>query len=217
MKNLKFIFTILIILLIGGCADKGVYVGEEKDGKRHGQGTVTYSNGKKYDGEFKKGQKSGHGTQIWSDGRKYTGEWEDGKITGIGVMTNKDGTKFDGEWKRGRPVNGKGVIQSRFDRKEGEWINGKMEGYGKLSNNNNKVWYKSYEGELKNGKFYGQGKMTAKKVTTDDMGRNPRIAKLKGLIFIGKFKNGRPHNVKSYNDSGEEQTIIFLNGKLGGM
>ena len=54
MKNLFLVFHILLIFSIVGCTkDKGVYVGEEKDGKRHGQGTVTYSDGKKYEGEFK--------------------------------------------------------------------------------------------------------------------------------------------------------------------
>ena len=32
------------------------YVGEYKDGKRHGQGTLTWSDGKKYVGEWKKGK-----------------------------------------------------------------------------------------------------------------------------------------------------------------
>ena len=131
-------------------------------------------------------------------------------------MTNKDGSKFDGEWKGGRPYNGKGVIQGREDRKEGEWVNGKMEGYGKMSNNSSKRWYKSYEGEFKKGKFHGQGKMLAKKIMTDDMARSTRLSKLKGLTFIGEFKNGRPHNVKSFNDSGEQQSITFHNGKLAG-
>ena len=57
--------------------------------------------------------------------------------------------------------------------------------------------------------------MTAKK-KADDMARSPRLAKLKGLTFIGEFKNGRPHNVKSFNDSGEQQTIIFNDGIIGG-
>ncbi len=39
MKNLIIVIHILLTLLLVGCADKGVYVGEKKDGKRHGQGT----------------------------------------------------------------------------------------------------------------------------------------------------------------------------------
>ena len=48
MKNLLLVFHILLIFSIVGCADKGVYVGEKKDGKRHGQGTMTFSSGKNW-------------------------------------------------------------------------------------------------------------------------------------------------------------------------
>ena len=217
MKNLLLVFHILLIFSIVGCVakPKGVYVGEKKDGERHGQGTVTYADGKKYEGQFSKGRKHGEGTQTWSDGRKYVGEWEKNKRNGLGIMTYKDCSMFDGEWKRNKPFNGKGVFIKGPDRMEGEWKNGKMEGYGKMSNSSSKKWYKSYEGEFKKGKFYGQGKMTAKK-KSDDMARSPRLAKLKGLTFIGEFRNGRPHNVKSFNDSGEQQSIIFNDGKLAG-
>ena len=218
MKNLLLVFHILLIFSIVGCVakPKGVYVGEKKDGERHGQGTVTYADGNKYEGQFSKGRKHGEGTQTWSDGRKYVGEWKKSKRNGLGIMTYKDGSMFDGEWKRNKPFNGKGVFIKGPDRMEGEWKNGRMEGYGKMSNSSSKKWYKSYEGEFKNGKFHGQGNMSAKKIMTDDMGRDPRLAKLKGLTFIGEFRNGRPHNVKSFNDSGEQQSIIFNDGKLAG-
>jgi len=217
MKNLLLVFHILLIFSIVGCVakPKGVYVGEKKDGERHGQGTVTYADGKKYEGQFSKGRKHGEGTQTWSDGRKYVGEWKKSKRDGFGIMTYKDGSKFDGEWSRNKPLNGKGVFIRGPDIMEGEWKNGRMEGYGKMINSSSKKWYKSYEGEFKKGKFYGQGKMTAKKMS-DDMARSPRLAKLKGLTFIGEFRNGRPHNVKSFNDSGEQQSIIFNDGKLAG-
>ena len=59
--------------------------------------------------------------------------------------------------------------------------------------------------------------MVARKTMTNDMGRNTTLAKLKGLTLIGEFKNGRPWNVKSFNDSGEQQTLIFLDGQIGGI
>ena len=40
----------MLTLLLVGCTDKGVYVGEKKDGKRHGQGTFTSPDGDKYVG-----------------------------------------------------------------------------------------------------------------------------------------------------------------------
>ena len=42
MKNLKIVIHILLSVFLLGCAEKGVYVGEKKDGKRHGQGTLTF-------------------------------------------------------------------------------------------------------------------------------------------------------------------------------
>ena len=50
---MKYIFIILLTLLLVGCTEQGVYVGDLKDGERHGQGTVTWSDGSKYEGEFK--------------------------------------------------------------------------------------------------------------------------------------------------------------------
>ena len=168
MRNLLLVFHILLIFSIVGCATKpkGVYVGEKKDGERHGQGTVTFSDGSKYVGEFKKD-----------------------KMEGLGIKTNRDGSKFDGEWQRNKPYNGKGVYQWKnrkvgIIRAEGEWINGKMEGNGKWSIDGNEIWFRSYEGEFQNNKIHGQGKMIASKVQTTDMGRNRALAKLKGLTLI---------------------------------
>ena len=77
MKNLLLVLHILLIFSIVGCTkDKGVYVGEKKDGKRYGQGTMTYSSGKKYVVEFKNRKKHGTGTKTWADGRKYEGEYK---------------------------------------------------------------------------------------------------------------------------------------------
>ena len=156
-----------------------------------------------------------------SYGRKYVGEFKRGKIEGLGIKTNRDGSKFDGEWKRNGPYNGKGVVQGKYRksiiRLEGEWISGKMEGNGKWSIDGNEIWFRSYEGEFKKNRFHGQGKMITSKTTTNDMGGNLTLAKLKGLTLIGEFKNGSPWNVKSFNDSGEQQTLIFLDGQIGGI
>ena len=62
MKNLIIVIHILLTLLFVGCADKGVYVGEKTDDKLHGQGTLTFSDGRMYEGEFKDGERTGQGT-----------------------------------------------------------------------------------------------------------------------------------------------------------
>ena len=53
MKNLLTVTSILLCVLLVGCSDKVEYVGDLKDGKPHGQGTITYEDGGKYEGEWK--------------------------------------------------------------------------------------------------------------------------------------------------------------------
>jgi len=54
------------------------YTGE-KNGRDqpHGQGTMTYPDGRTYTGAWRDGQENGRGTMTWRDGDTYTGEWED--------------------------------------------------------------------------------------------------------------------------------------------
>ena len=196
MKNLLLVFHILLIITLVGCTkDKGVYVGEGKDGKRHGQGTVTYSNGKKYVGEFKNGKKHGQGTQTWSSGSKYVGEFKDEKYHGQGTYTWSDGSKYVGEWKKGKR-HGKGVSTA---------LDGQR-------------WNTLYEGEWEKGKFHGQGKLVVTKIDDDGtlLGRW-NLGKWKGLTIIGEFRNGNFWDTKSYNDKGEQNTLSCTLGKCYGL
>ena len=80
------------------------YVGEYKDGIPNGQGTITWSDGRKYVGEFKDGKKHGQGTYTWSDGGKYVGEFKDGEFW--------NGTEYDKNGKfLYKLVNGKIIKQ----------------------------------------------------------------------------------------------------------
>ena len=196
MKNLLLVFHILLIITLVGCTkDKGVYVGEEIDGKRHGQGTVTYSNGKKYVGEFKNGKKHGQGTQTWSNGKKYVGEFKNGKRNGQGTMTYSDGRKYVGGVK-----------------------NGKWDGKGVSTALDGQRWYTLYDGEWKKGKKHGQGKLVVTKIDDDGtlLGKWG-LGKWKGLTVIGEFKNNRFWNVQSYNDKGEQNTLSCTLGKCTGL
>ena len=66
-------------------------------------GSYTYSNGAKYVGEFKEGKKHGQGTFTWADGSKYVWEFKDGQMWN-GTYYNADGTfkgtYSNGEWIR---------------------------------------------------------------------------------------------------------------------
>jgi len=105
MKNLIIVISIFLTFLLVGCVDKGEYVGEEKDDKRHGQGTLTFSDGSNYVGEWKDGKYNGQGTYTLTDGSNYVGEWKDGEKHGQGTDTFPNGTKYVGEYKKGRKWN----------------------------------------------------------------------------------------------------------------
>ena len=112
------------------------YVGQFKDGKRHGQGSVTFVNGlngQSYIGELRDDKANGQGTQIWPNGNKYVGEFRDDKPNGQGTFTRPDGHRYVGEFKDGK-ANGQGTVSS---------LNGH-----------------SYVGELKDDKANGQGTVT---------------------------------------------------------
>ena len=78
----------------------GKYIGEIKNGKPNGTGTITSPDGKKYVGVFKDGKEHGKGTYTYPDGVKYEGEWKDGKEHSQGTLTIPDGfTDMEvGEW-----------------------------------------------------------------------------------------------------------------------
>jgi len=133
MKNLIIVIHFLLTLLLVGCADKGVYVGEKKDGKRHGQGTLTFSDGSSYEGEYRNDKRHGQGTLTKPNGDKYVGEFKDGEMTGQGTYTHSDGSSYEGEWKDGKQ-DGQGTYTWSDGKKYvGEWKEGYKTGKGIFS------------------------------------------------------------------------------------
>ena len=82
--------------IFGGIKKK--YVGEWKDNKRHGKGTVTYGSGAKFSGQFKSDEYV-NGTYTWANGNIHVGAWEDGKRNGQGIYTLTNGLVQEGIWK----------------------------------------------------------------------------------------------------------------------
>ena len=109
MKKLKNFILIGIFFCFFGCTS-GVYVGEKLDGKHHGQGTMTYSDGAKYEGDWKHGKRHGQGKYTFTNGVKYVGEWKDGKWNGQGKkMDRNDFVILEGTFKNGYPWDAKEV------------------------------------------------------------------------------------------------------------
>jgi hypothetical protein len=68
------------------------YVGEFKDGKRHGQGTLYLPLDRTLRGTWRNDEIV-QGTATLSDGTRYTGTWEFGYRQGKGELTYPDGRK----------------------------------------------------------------------------------------------------------------------------
>ena len=87
----------------------GIYIGEYRNGNFHGQGSLTFDNGEKYEGQFVNGNRDGQGTVIFIDGTKYIGQFKDGKFDGQGTYTYPDGTKYIGQFKDGKGTDKLGI------------------------------------------------------------------------------------------------------------
>ena len=84
------------------------YVGEFRNGRPHGQGTMSYPGSNKYVGQWQDGKRQGEGTMWYPIGHKYVGEWRDNRRNGRGTMSYPDGRRYVGEWKNGKR-NGQGI------------------------------------------------------------------------------------------------------------
>ena len=101
------------------------YIGDWKDGKRHGQGT------------------------IHADSYHYSGQWNNDKITGYGRITftkrDNKGLYYEGELKNSKYHGHGRFVFRNGDIFEGMYSNGNKNGYGKLVKINGDI----YEGTWK--------------------------------------------------------------------
>ena len=82
-------YTGQVLALVGGyCYDKNKfnrYVGEWKNGFRHGYGIFFYSNGAKYEGMWDQNYKHGFGVFTFQDGEQYIGRFHNDKMIDYNV------------------------------------------------------------------------------------------------------------------------------------
>ena len=158
------------------------FTGGFKDGKFHGQGTQIFSNRDKYVGEFKSGKKHGKGTLSSTNGFKYVGKFKSGKKHGQGTLDLLDGGKYVGTFKNDKK-SGSGTLTSPGGFKYvGEFKNGSKNGKGTFT------WPDDgkYKGEWKDGKFHGQGAFTFSDKN----------------IGVGEFRKNKPWNIITYDNDG---------------
>ena len=172
------------------------YVGEFKDGKKHGRGLYTWANGDSFNGDFADDLPNGKGQYLFASGDEYSGDIVAGRISGQGVYRTKgmdriegsfvdakangralylfaSGDRYEGEMAAGR-LSGKGVYTTKgLDRIEATFRDGKADGEGICYFANND----RYEGQMKSGALTGKGKYFYSN----------------GLRSEGEFVDGRLH------------------------
>lgn len=117
--------------------------------------TLTYPDGKKYVGQVKDGKANGKGTMIYSSGGTYVGQWLDDKAHGQGVYTWPNGKKnksYVGQFKNNN-FNGQGTMTySNGDKYEGQWQDDKRHGQGTMYDSKGKAYQK---GTFQNDNYIG--------------------------------------------------------------
>ena len=195
------------------------YIGEYKDGKKHGQGANTQANGNKYVGEFKDDKRHGQGTYNWKDGRIWVGEWENGELSGYAITydasgsINQEGIFKNGKFLRSLPkcegsysvttwTNCFGTFTYTNGDYVGAWKNGKRNGQGTYTYaSGNK-----YVGEFEDGKRQGQG-------TYYYLADN----QWKGDKYVGEYKDDKRHGQGTYTyANGAKEVGAWENSKLNG-
>ena len=106
------------------------YEGYVKNGKKHGQGTLSFKNGDKYVGQWHEDKKHGQGTYIYADGEKYVGQWENDNMHGEGTSFFKSGNKFTGQWQNDKKQGRGTYFFKNGDKWEGSYVNNKKHGRG---------------------------------------------------------------------------------------
>ena len=91
------------------------YVGQWKNGRRHGYGVFILGHkspwaGNKYAGEWVDDKRQGKGTYTFADGTEYVGEWNNDLMQGYGEMTYFDGSVYRGQWHAGWKTEGEYVL-----------------------------------------------------------------------------------------------------------
>lgn len=110
---------------------------------------INYENGNKYVGEVKNGKRHGYGVFTTFNGITYEGDFKDDKSDGKGTLTiSSTGDKYVGEFKDNKP-NGKGTYKTVLESYVGEFKNGKYHGTGTLTLIGGKI----LKGKFKDGEF----------------------------------------------------------------
>ncbi len=174
-----------------------IITGQLIDGQCHGQCTVIYGNGNRYEGSFYYGKFHGKGTFTWASGECYSGDYVYGKRHGYGSYTYQNGNRYEGDWVDNERT-GKGTfIWADGSSYKGDFANNQQHGHGVYT------WADGtyFEGYYVNGVRHGKGIMIWPS----------------GNRYEGDFSDGdRTGNGKFIWANGDTYTGTFLKSQMHG-
>ena len=123
------------------------------DQMKDGRGFIVIKNSGEYIGEIKEGKRHGKGVMLYGPigGKKYNGTWVDGKRDGYGILTNGDTLVYEGTWVNDDERLGKGQIDFNNGKFTGNIKDSKPEGNGKMEYSNGDVFNGQWSGGVRNG------------------------------------------------------------------
>jgi hypothetical protein len=88
----------------GTAKGSAVYVGEFREGRKHGRGVKTWPWGDRYEGDFLDDAKHGTGLYTWGErsafaGDRYEGGFASDRRNGYGIYVWASGDSYAGPWK----------------------------------------------------------------------------------------------------------------------
>ena len=240
MKELR-LFTKLYILKYNNL--DAFYVGEvDINNNLNGKGTLTLSDGTRFNGTFEKNKFNGIGKIINNEGTLFEGYFKDGKLDGRATEKMLNGSIYIGDFIKGIK-DGKGKEETNEQLYEGDFKNDKKEGYGKvyykklkdtyegefknnnITGNGTYKWYdgESYTGSFLNGNMNGKGiyKWPDGKKYEGDYVNNIKegygvFTWPKGKVYEGPFKNGKPDGNGILKSKKKKFKVFYKNGKIKG-
>eukprot|EP01016_Furgasonia_blochmanni_P028770 TRINITY_DN3026_c0_g1_i1.p1 TRINITY_DN3026_c0_g1~~TRINITY_DN3026_c0_g1_i1.p1 ORF type:complete len:495 (+),score=24.96 TRINITY_DN3026_c0_g1_i1:64-1548(+) len=201
-----------------------VYVGQWKNGLRHGRGTQWWPDGSVYEGDWRDNMANGRGRLIHADGDVYEGYWRNDKADGKGTYLHYDGAQYSGDWKEDKQ-HGYGVeTWPDGARYEGHYEMGRKHGQGRFkwsdgssyvgmfSHNNIEgkgtyIWgdARKFTGDWKGNKMDGfgtfewsDGRKYVGQYLDDKKHGNGRFEWPDGRKYDGEWQNGKQHGVGYY-------------------
>lgn len=131
----------------------GVYQGDLRGGKPHGDGRLEFIDGRVYQGGFSHGDLYGQGEMKFPDGRVMSGIFANGAVTRADIYY-ADGRLYRGAVKNGH-AHGLGILEDPAKGTiEGNFFNGKASGTALLID---KVGNPAFAGEFRAGLPQGEG------------------------------------------------------------